>query len=73
MKRIGIAFLVLGLVGFVWASGKRAGYDSVEGTLKSTFSSSERSKKSGWETTRWVSAGLAVVGLALLVAPAKKT
>ena len=72
MKRIGIAFLVLGLVGFVWASGKRAGYSSVEGTLKATFSSSERSKKSGWETTRWVSAGLAVVGLALLVAPAKK-
>ena len=33
MKRIGIAFLVLGLVGFVWASGKRSGYDSVEGTL----------------------------------------
>jgi hypothetical protein len=72
MKRIGVVLLVFGLAGFVWASGKRSGFDSVEGTLKSTFSSSERSKKEGWETTRWVSAGLAVVGLALLVAPAKK-
>ncbi len=72
MKRIGVMLLVLGLAGFVWASGKRAGYNSVEGELKATFSSSERSKKEEWETTRWVSAGLAVVGLALLVAPAKK-
>ncbi len=73
MKRIGIVLLVLGLAGFVWASAGRSGYDSVEGALKSTFSSSERSKKEGWETTRWVSAGLAVVGLALLVAPARKS
>jgi hypothetical protein len=72
MKRIGIVFLVVGLACFVWASGKRSGYDSVEGTLKATFSSSERSKKEGWETTRWISAGLAVVGLALLAAPARK-
>ena len=42
---IGIVFLVVGLACFVWASGKRSGYDSVEGTLKSTFSSSESSKK----------------------------
>jgi hypothetical protein len=72
MKRIGVVLLVLGLAGFVWASSKRSGYDSVEGTLKSTFSSSERSKKGGFETARWVSAGIAVVGLVLLVAPGRK-
>jgi hypothetical protein len=72
MKRIGVVLLVLGLVGFVLASSQRSGYDSVEGALKSTFSSSERSKKEGWETARWVSVGLAVVGLALLVVPSKK-
>jgi hypothetical protein len=72
MRRIGIALLVLGLVGFVLASGKRAGYDSVEGGLKSAFSSEERSKKEGWETARWVSVGLAAVGLALTLNPSKK-
>jgi nitrogen fixation-related uncharacterized protein len=72
MKRIGIALLVIGLAGFVWASSQRKGYDSVEGALKSTFSSSERSKKEGWETGRWVCAGLAAVGLALVLAPGRK-
>ncbi len=72
MKRMGIVLLVLGLVGFVWASSKRSGYDSVEGALKSTFSSSERSRKEGFETGRWISAGVAVVGLGLLFAPGRK-
>ena len=56
MKRAGIILLVLGLVGFVLASSQRAGYDTVEGGIKSVFSSEERSKKEGWETARWVSA-----------------
>lgn len=72
MKRIGIALLVLGLVGFVLASSQRAGYDSVEGGIKQVFSSSERSKKEGWETARWVAAGLGVLGLVLTLMPAKK-
>ena len=73
MKRFGIALLVVGILGFVLASSQRAGFDSVEGSLKTTFSSSERSKKEGWEALRWVGAGLAIVGLGLLVAPRKKT
>lgn len=72
MKRIGIALLVLGLVGFVLASSQRAGYDSVEGGIKQVFSSSERSKKEGWETARWAAAGLGVLGLVLTLMPAKK-
>ncbi len=72
MKRIGIALLVLGLVGFVLASSQRAGFDSVEGGIKQLFSSSERSKKEGWETARWVAAGLGVLGLVLTLMPAKK-
>lgn len=73
MRRIGIILLVLGLVGFVLASSQRSGYDSVEGALKSTFSSQERSKKEGWEVARWVSVGLAAVGLILTLVPGKKT
>ena len=72
MKRMGIVLLVIGLAGFVWASSRRSGYDSVEGALKSTFSSSERSKKEGFETARWVCAGLAAVGLVLVVMPGKR-
>jgi hypothetical protein len=72
MKRAGIILLVLGLVGFVLASSQRAGYDTVEGGIKQVFSSEERSKKEGWETARWVSVGLAALGLVLTVVPAKK-
>jgi hypothetical protein len=73
MKRIGIILLVVGLIGFVLASSQRSGYNSVEGALKSTFSSSERSKKEGWEVARWVSAGLAAVGLILTFVPGNKS
>jgi hypothetical protein len=72
MRALGIVLLVLGLLGFVLASSRRSGYDSVEGTLKSTFSSSERSKKEGWQTARWVAAGLAAVGLVLVLVPGKR-
>ena len=73
MRRIGIVLLVIGLAGFLLASSKRGGYDSVEGALKTTFSSEERSKKEGWETLRWVGLGLAVVGAVLAVAPGRKS
>jgi hypothetical protein len=73
MKKAGIVLLVLGLVGFVLATSQRAGFDTVEGGIKSVFSSEERSKKEGWETARWVSLGLAALGLVLTVVPAKKT
>ncbi len=72
MRRIGIALLVIGIAGFVLASSRRGGYDSVEGALKTTFSSSERSKKEGWESLRWVGVGLAAVGLVMILAPGKK-
>jgi hypothetical protein len=72
MRRIGVILLVLGIVGFVLASSQRKGYDTVEGAVKSTFSSSERSKKEGWETTRWLSLGVGVVGLVFVLLPGKK-
>lgn len=73
MRRIGIALLVIGLAGFLIASSQRSGYDSVEGAIKTTFSSEERSKKEGWDTLRWVGLGLAVVGVVMTVAPGRKT
>lgn len=72
MRRIGMILLALGIVGFLLASSRRGGYDSVEGALKSTFSSEERSKKEGWETARWLSLGMAVVGVVFVLLPGKK-
>jgi hypothetical protein len=72
MRKIGIILLILGAVGFLIASSQRGGYDSVEGALKTTFSSEERSKKEGWETARWLSLGMGVVGLVFVLLPGKK-
>ena len=72
MRRIGIALLVIGIAGFVLASSRRGGYDSVEGAIKTTFSSDERSKKEGWESLRWVGVGLAAVGLVMILVPGRK-
>ncbi len=72
MRRVGMVLLVLGIAGFLLASSRRAGYDSVEGSLKATFSSQERSKKETWETARWLSLGMGVIGLVFVLLPGKK-
>jgi hypothetical protein len=72
MRRIGIVLLVIGLAGFLLATSQRARYDSVEGGLKATFSSSERSKKETWETARWMLLGVAVIGIVFTVLPGKR-
>jgi hypothetical protein len=72
MRKVGIILLILGAVGFLIASSQRGGYDSVEGALKTTFSSEERSKKEGWETARWLSLGMGVIGLVFVLLPGKK-
>lgn len=73
MRRIGIVLLVLGIVGFLVATSQRGGYDTVEGAIKTTFSSDEKSKKDAWETGRWLAAGMGVIGLVLVLLPGKKT
>ena len=72
MRRIGLILLVLGIVGFVLASSRRAGYDTVEGAIKTTFSSEQRSNKQTWETARWLSVGMGVIGLVFVLLPGKK-
>jgi len=72
MRRIGLILLVLGIAGFLLASSRRAGYDSVEGALKSTFSSEQRGRKEMWETARWLSLGMGVIGVVFILLPGKK-
>lgn len=73
MRKIGFLLLAVGLAGFLIASSQRGAYESVEGQLKSTFSSSERSKKDFWDTARWLLAGTAVMGVVFILLPGKKT
>ena len=73
MRRIGLLLLAIGLAGFLIASSQRGGYDSVEGKMKTTFSSEERSKKDFWDTARWLLAGTAVMGVVFILLPGKKT
>jgi hypothetical protein len=73
MRRIGILLLVIGVAVFLVASSQRSGYDTLEGQIKSAVSSSERSKKSAWDTARWLGVGVGVVGLVLVLMPGKKT
>ncbi|MGH9315721.1 MAG: hypothetical protein ACRD1P_01235 [Thermoanaerobaculia bacterium] len=72
MRRLGMILLVLGLAGFLVASSRRGGYDSFEGEVRSTFSKGERGKKEFWENARWLSAGMGVIGLVLVLLPGKK-
>lgn len=72
MRRLGVIVLVLGLAGFLVASSKRGGYDSVQGAIKTTFSQEEKGKKDFWETARWVCLGAGVIGLVLVILPGKK-
>jgi hypothetical protein len=72
MRRIGLILLVLGIAGFLIASSRRAGYDTVEGKIKAAVSSEERSEKQAWETARWLSLGAGVVGLVFVLLPGKK-
>ncbi|MEP6800706.1 MAG: hypothetical protein ABJC07_02120 [Acidobacteriota bacterium] len=71
MRRIGMIILALGIAGFLIASSRRGSYDSVQGTLKATFSQEERGKKDFWETARWVCVGAGVIGLVLVMFPGK--
>jgi hypothetical protein len=72
MRRIGILLLVIGLAVFLIASSQRSGYETLEGQIKSAVSSEERSKKSAWDTARWLGVGVGVVGLVLVLMPGKK-
>ena len=73
MRKIGLLLLAIGLVGFLIASSQRGGYESVEGKLKTTFSSEERSKKDFWDTARWLLAGTAVMGVVFILLPGRKS
>jgi hypothetical protein len=66
-KRLGLVLLLAGLALFLVASSRRGGYDSVEGSLRATFSKSERSKRDFWGTARTVGIVAGAAGAVILV------
>ncbi|MFI5119124.1 MAG: hypothetical protein ACHQM4_01845 [Thermoanaerobaculia bacterium] len=72
MRRIALALILLGIVGFLVASSQRGGYESVEGKLKTTFSKEERGKRDMADTGRWVALAVAALGAVLFFVPERK-
>ena len=73
MRRLGIVLLVVGLAGFLVASSQRSSFDSLEGQFKAAVSKEERGRKDLWENARWLSVGVGVIGLVLIILPGKKS
>ena len=67
MKAMGLALVLVGVGAFFLANSQRAGYDTVEGKLKTTFSQSERENSKFWETARIGGIGVAVFGAIMYV------
>ena len=72
MRRIALVLIVLGVVGFLVASSRRSGYESVEGRMKATFSKEERGKRDMADTGRWVALAVAAIGAVLFFVPERK-
>lgn len=73
MKRLGLALLLVGAVLFLVASSRRGGYDSFEGSMRATFSKSERSKRDFWGTARTLGIVAGVAGAVILVVSGRKS
>jgi hypothetical protein len=70
MRRLGVFLLAAGLAGFLYASAKKAKYES---SADPSFSSPAAEAAYRWETARWLIAGTAVIGLVFTILPGKKT
>ena len=71
VRRLGIVLFALGLAWFLLASSRVARYETPEGKLRVAVSSSERSHRNIWETSRWLLLGTAVIGAVLIVLPGR--
>ncbi len=67
MKRLGLALVVVGAILYLVAAGKRGGYDSFEGSMRTTFSKSERGKRDFWGAAKVVALVAAGAGAVLVL------
>ena len=66
-RRLGLVLVIAGAVLFLVASSRRGGYDSFEGSMRATFSKSERSKRDFWSAARTLGIVAGAAGAVVLV------
>ena len=69
MRRVGVMFLAVGLAGFLLASVQKSRYEKlaeVGGTPPAAGIA-----RDGWETARWLLAGMGLMGLVFIAFPGK--
>lgn len=71
VRRLGIVLFLIGIVWFLFATGRVARYETPEGKTRVAVSTSERSHRNFWETSRWMLLGTAVIGAVLIVLPGR--
>ena len=72
MRRLGFILLGVGVALFLVATSLRGGYDSFEGSMRTTFSKSERGKRDFWGAAKGVGLVAAAGGAVLLVVGGRK-
>jgi hypothetical protein len=70
MRRLGLILLAAGLAGFLFASARKARYEGL--AAGQPLSSPPAAALYRWETTRWLIAGAALMGLVFTVLPGKR-
>ena len=70
MRRLGLVLLAAGLAGFLFASARKAHFDSA--AAGEAVSSPPAAAVYRWETTRWLLVGMGVIGLVFTVLPGKR-
>ena len=66
-RRLGLVLVLAGAVLFLVASSRGGGYDSFEGSLRATFSKSERDKRDFWSAVRTLGIVGGAAGVVILV------
>lgn len=69
MRRVGLIFLAVGLAGFLFASLQKSRYAS-RGE-PAVVASAVNTARDGWETARWLLAGMGLMGLVFIAFPGK--
>jgi hypothetical protein len=69
MRRVGLIFLAVGLAGFLFASVQKSRHENR--AEEAVVSAAAGTARYGWETARWLLAGMGLMGLVFIALPGK--
>ena len=70
MRRLGLVLLLAAVVGFLFASAQKSRAEAL--AVGQAVSSAPAAAAYRWETTRWLLAGMGVIGLVFTALPGKR-